>query len=75
MPSDDIALAWMGDACGGLAGNLPVVVGRLSAVDFERDGSGVLVVVVVVYAGADAGGRGEPGELGCKLGYGLIGVS
>lgn len=71
MPSDDMALAWRGDACGGLAGNLPVVVLPLSAVDFERDGSGVLVVV----AGADAGVRGEPGELGCKLGYALIGVS
>jgi hypothetical protein len=73
MPSDDMALAWREDACGGLAGNLPVVVLPLSAVDFELGGSGVLVVVV--YGGADAGVRGEPGEVRGKLGYGFIEVS
>jgi len=70
MPSDDMCRAWRGDACGGLAGSLPVVALLPSAVDFERGGSGVLVLVVC--GGAD---RGETGEVGGKLGYGFIGVS
>ena len=70
MPSD-IALVWRGDACGGLAGNHLVVVLPLSAVDFERGGCGVLIVV----AGADAGVIGEAGEVGYEVGYELIGVS
>ena len=71
MPSDDIALVWRGDACGGLAGNLLVVVLPLSAVDLEWGGCGVLIVV----AGADAGAIGEAGELGYEVGYEVIGVS
>jgi hypothetical protein len=62
MPSDDMALVWCGDACGGLAGNLPAVVIPLSAMGFERGGCGVLVVVE--YAGAEAGVIGEAGEWG-----------
>ena len=71
MPSD-IAPESRGDACGGLTSNLLVVVLPLSAVDFERGGCGVLIVVE--YAGADAGVIGEAGEMGYELGYELIGV-
>ena len=59
MTSDDMALVWWGDACGGLAGNLPVAVILLFAGDFERGGCGVLVAVEV--AGAEAGVVGEVG--------------
>ena len=69
MLSDDIALLWRGDGCGGLAGSPLVIDLPLSAEDFERGACGVLIVVV--YGGAEAGVIGEAGEVG----YELIGLS